>query len=199
MDDMLLEKIDLIRERMNVTYKEARQALEEAGGSVVEALVLIENRRIDSQAARRAEAEKRRSEFAVRGNELVEKVKAVVRQGNATTLRVLHKSEVLFELPLTAGAATVLLIPQLALLAGIAVMFAQVTIQLDYPAGSSDCDCGCGCSEAKPCTTSQTAEPCECGCGCTEPIEEPEQPETLEPESFSWTAPDAEPEEEPKA
>ena len=37
----MLEKIDAIRERMDVGYKEAREALEQAGGDLVEALVLI--------------------------------------------------------------------------------------------------------------------------------------------------------------
>ena len=39
----LLEKIDVIRDRMDVSYKEAKEALEKAGGDPVEALVLLES------------------------------------------------------------------------------------------------------------------------------------------------------------
>ena len=37
-----LEKIDLIRARLGVSYKEAREALEKADGDVVQALVNLE-------------------------------------------------------------------------------------------------------------------------------------------------------------
>lgn len=192
MDDMLLEKIDLIRERMNVSYKEARQALDEANGSVVEALVLLEGRAHEVVEARYAEQEQRRSEMAVKGSELVEKVKNLIRQGNVTTIRVLHKDSVLFELPLTAGAATVLLLPQLALLAGIAVLFAQVTIQIEQPAhaGSASHDENCSCGEQ----ANETCDETEC------PEEPIPQTEPVEPDTFTWTAPDSDmkPEDDPQ-
>ena len=37
-----LEKVERLRERANVTYEEAAQALEEAGGDLLDALVLLE-------------------------------------------------------------------------------------------------------------------------------------------------------------
>jgi len=42
-----LEKLDSIRERLDVTYEEARRALDEAGGDVVEALTSLERSRRD--------------------------------------------------------------------------------------------------------------------------------------------------------
>ncbi|MGI6406227.1 MAG: DUF4342 domain-containing protein [Syntrophaceticus sp.] len=41
MDD-LLEKVDLIRERMDVGYKEAKDSLDQANGDVVKALIMLE-------------------------------------------------------------------------------------------------------------------------------------------------------------
>ncbi len=42
-----LEKLDLIRSRVRVSYDEARKALNEAGGDVVQALVNLEKREPD--------------------------------------------------------------------------------------------------------------------------------------------------------
>lgn len=41
MDD-LLEKVDLIRKRMDVSYEEAKDALDEANGDLVDALIMLE-------------------------------------------------------------------------------------------------------------------------------------------------------------
>ena len=190
MDDMLLEKIDLLRERMHVSYKDARQALEEADGSVVEALVLLENQSREKFEQRISEQETRRSEVIVKGSELVAQVKALIKQGNITTLRVLHKDELLFELPFNAGVIGVLLLPQLAMLAGIAVLFAQVTIQIEQPIGSAtetsctcECECGCqddeacDCAKEEACACSETKEEapcCEAECTPTDPEIAPE-------------------------
>lgn len=38
----MIEKVDRLRERANVTYEEARAALEEAGGDLLDAMVILE-------------------------------------------------------------------------------------------------------------------------------------------------------------
>ena len=40
--DITLDKIDIIRDRTGVSYKEAREALTQADGNVVDALISIE-------------------------------------------------------------------------------------------------------------------------------------------------------------
>ncbi|GKT27164.1 DUF4342 domain-containing protein, partial [Aduncisulcus paluster] len=48
-----LEKIDLLKERANVGYKEAKEALEQCDGDLVEALIwLEENEKIKKQQQR---------------------------------------------------------------------------------------------------------------------------------------------------
>jgi hypothetical protein len=44
-DEEVLKKIDFIRERMDVSYREARQALAQADGDLIEALILLEEQR----------------------------------------------------------------------------------------------------------------------------------------------------------
>ena len=41
--EITLEKIELVRDRTGVSYKDAKDALEAAGGSVVDAIIAIEN------------------------------------------------------------------------------------------------------------------------------------------------------------
>ena len=162
MSDLLLEKIDLIRERMHVSYKEARQALEQAEGSVVEALVILESDRENRFAEQKAFVEQRQSEFVVLSSELIDRIKELIKQGQATVVRVLHNEQVLLELPLVAGAATVLLLPQLALIAGIAALFAKVTLQIEYPTKAECCKDECICE--KECHCEETEETkCENG------------------------------------
>ena len=177
MDEMMLEKIDLIRDRMKVSYLEARQALEETDGNVVEALVLLEKNNIDARAAKQAEQDQKFDEFVVRGGDLVDRVSSLIRQGNITKVKVLHDNNVLFEIPLTAGAAAVLLLPQLALLTGIAALFARVTIQIERPLEEDclcECECDCECSDECCPEEGKTAEVEQCSKPCEEPC--PENP-----------------------
>lgn len=64
-----LERVDFLRERMNVGYREARDALAAAGGNVVDALVLLEGHHPDFDAVGRELAEKI-SEVIVDGRKL---------------------------------------------------------------------------------------------------------------------------------
>ena len=43
MENITLEQIDLIMKRANVTYTEAKEALEKCGGDTVEALIYLES------------------------------------------------------------------------------------------------------------------------------------------------------------
>ena len=42
--EITLEKIELVKDRTGVGYKEAKEALEKSEGSVVDAIVLLENK-----------------------------------------------------------------------------------------------------------------------------------------------------------
>lgn len=68
-----LEKIDMIRQRLNVSYEKANQALEEAGGDVVEALIKLEK-----EMGKNGE-----NVVHVKGQELINKIKEIIKEGNA--------------------------------------------------------------------------------------------------------------------
>ena len=83
--NITLESIDAVRERAGVGYEEAREALEAADGSVVDALVYLEQK-------------KRRS-----SNDLLERVKAVVKEGKVNKIRVKRDDKVLLTVPVNVG------------------------------------------------------------------------------------------------
>jgi hypothetical protein len=115
-----LEKIDVIRDRMNVNYEEAKKALESRNWDVVEALVLLEQ-----------EERNRKEEILVRGNELVEKIKEMARKGNVTRIRVKQDDKVLVEIPVTAGVVGALLAPQLAIIGAVAALISKCTLEIE--------------------------------------------------------------------
>ncbi|HOJ78821.1 MAG TPA: DUF4342 domain-containing protein [Bacillota bacterium] len=122
-----LAKIDLVRERMNVSYEEAKMALEAAEWNVVDALVKLEQ-----------DAKSQKEEFFVKGSELVEKVKELVRQGNINKIKVKQDDKVLIEIPVTAGVVGALLAPQLAIIGAVATLVSRSTIEIEKTSPDSD-------------------------------------------------------------
>ncbi len=115
-----LEKVDLVRKRMNVSYEEAKTALEATDWNVVDAIVKIEQ-----------DQKSRKEEIFVRGNDLVEKVKELVKKGNVTRIRVKQDDKVLVEGPVTAGVVGAMLAPQLAVIGGVAALVSKCTIEIE--------------------------------------------------------------------
>lgn len=115
-----LDKIDLLRNRMNVSYEEAKTALESSNWDVIEALIRLEK-----------EEAGRKEEIFVRGNELVEKVKELVRKGNVTKIKVKQDDKILVEVPVTAGVVGALLAPQLAIIGAVAALVSKCTVEIE--------------------------------------------------------------------
>lgn len=68
-------------------------------------------------------------EFRVSGGEVVEKVKELIRAGNARRIIIKsEKGESIVEIPLTFGAVGVLIVPALAAVGAIAALVTNCTI-----------------------------------------------------------------------
>lgn len=121
--DISLEKIDIIRDRTGVTYKEAKDALEAANGSVVDALISIE------------EAGNKRWTDAVtlKGSEAVEKLKSIVKSGNVNRIRVKKDEYVILDIPVTAGAISAVVIPQITAIGTAIALLSKCTIEVERP------------------------------------------------------------------
>ena len=73
--------------------------------------------------------------FTVDGSQLIEKIKQLIKEGNVTRVRILHRGRALIDIPLTVGvpaaAATVLAVPVLAALGVIAALVTKCTIEVE--------------------------------------------------------------------
>jgi len=113
-----LEKIDLIRERLGVSYREAKEALDAAGGDVVQALINLEG-----------QDKKWDAKLDEKARELGEYIKEIINKGNVTKIRLKKGDKVIFEIPATIGAlgvGGVLLSPFLAVVGVVGTVAALV-------------------------------------------------------------------------
>lgn len=113
-----LTKIDLIRERLAVSYREAKEALDQAEGDVVKALVNLEGQ--ETKGDRNLEDKAR---------ELGDYIKEIIRKGNVTKVRLKKDNKIVFEISATIGVigvGGVLLSPILAVLGVVGTVTAFV-------------------------------------------------------------------------
>ncbi|AOY77548.1 DUF4342 domain-containing protein [Clostridium formicaceticum] len=118
--DINLENIDIIRERTGVSYKKAKEALENAGGNVVEALIALEGENNSKWT----------KNMGMTGNEIIEKLKRVIEKGNVTRVILKKDDEVMLNIPITAGAIGVVLAPLASLLGISAALVTKTKIEI---------------------------------------------------------------------
>lgn len=116
-----LEKIELVKDRTGATYAEAKEALEKADGSVVDAIIDLE--------------EKMNKEFdAVDGGSLKDspvfaKMKEIVDKGNVTKILITKGDKTIVNFPVTAGVIGAVLVPWGAILGIVAALGTQCDIE----------------------------------------------------------------------
>lgn len=110
--EITLEKIELVKDRTGVSYKEAKEALEKAEGSVVDAIIDIEES-IDLKA---------KSKLGEQGAHVIDKIKELVKKGNVSKIIVKKNDEVVLNLPLNVSLLGTVLAPW-AMLAGVIAAF----------------------------------------------------------------------------
>ncbi len=111
--EITLEKIELVKDRTGVSYKDAKEALEAAEGSVVDAIISIEES-IDTDT---------KANVKEQGAAVIDAVKDLVNKGNVAKIVVKkNDGEVLLNLPVNAGIITAVLAPW-GVLAGILSTF----------------------------------------------------------------------------
>ncbi len=92
--EFTLEQVDEVRERTGVSYQESKEALQESDGDVLEAIIYLESRN----------KKKEKSNFSLKGNEIIEKLKEIVRKGNVTRVYLRKDGATVMNIPVTAGA-----------------------------------------------------------------------------------------------
>ena len=91
--EITLEKIELVKDRTGVSYKEAKEALEFAEGNVVDAIIYIEDNIDASYVAKDGS----------KLNDLKKTISDTVRKGNVNRIKVYKGEEVILNIPVTAG------------------------------------------------------------------------------------------------
>ena len=123
--EITLEKIELVKDRTGVSYKEAKEALEAAGGSVVDAIIAIEET-IDMKKTNKA---------GVVAADTIEKVKELVKKGNISKISVRKDDETVVNIPVNVGVVGALVAPWGALVAAIAAFGFKCRIELTTDEG----------------------------------------------------------------
>lgn len=131
MNEITLEKIDILRERTGVTYAAAKEALEITDGEVVEALIYLEKNTVS-----------KKDEIFNTAEELIVWLKELVKKGNVNRIRIKKEDKIVFDVPVTAGIATGLIgliAPALLAIIGVgtvAAVFTDFTIEITRTDGS---------------------------------------------------------------
>lgn len=119
--DINLEKIELVKDRTGATYAEAKEALEKADGSVVDAIIDIEEKMNKEHDAVGGGSLKDSPIFA--------KMKEIVDKGNVTRILIRKGDKNIVNFPLTAGVIGAVLVPWGAILGIVAALGTQCDIE----------------------------------------------------------------------
>lgn len=118
--EITLEKIELVKDRTGVSYKEAKEALEAADGSVVDAIIAIEET-VDVKKSNKANE-------AV--TETMDKIKELVRKGNISKISIKKDDETIVNVPVNVGIVGTIVAPWGVIAAAIAAFGFKCRIEL---------------------------------------------------------------------
>lgn len=118
--EITLEKIELVKDRTGVSYKEAKEALESAEGSVVDAIIGIEES-IDLKA---------KNKIGDQSAQIMDRIKAAIHKGNVSKIIVRKDGDILLNLPVNVGLIGTVLAPWAAVAGVIAVFGTKCTVEL---------------------------------------------------------------------
>jgi len=129
MENVTLEKIDILRDRAGVTYKEAKEALERSNGDVIAALIALEDATKQGNWT---------DEISSRSSQVIEKVKRLIKEGNVTKISVKNEGKVLVEIPIAIGALGAMILPHLAVPGVLVAVFKRCTIEIVRTDGDTE-------------------------------------------------------------
>ena len=118
--EITLEKIELVKDRTGVSYKEAKEALEAAEGNVVDAIIAIEesiNAKIGSKVSDQSD-------------KIVQKIKEYVKKGNISKITVKKDDDTVINLPVTVGIIGTVLAPWVTAIGAIVAVGTKCRIEL---------------------------------------------------------------------
>lgn len=121
MDNERLQKIDEIVNRTNASYEKAKNALDEANGDVLEAIIIVQNS--TNKAFNTNDAKQK-------GEQILEEIKKILKMGNATKLIIKKNNETVVNLPITAGLLGAFISPFLTAAGVTAALLTQCSVEI---------------------------------------------------------------------
>jgi len=118
--EISLEKIELVKDRTGVSYREAKDALIAENGSVVDAIIRIED---EIDIAPKTAAENVASD-------MIEKIKSLIRRGNVSKVLVKKDDSVVLSIPVTLGVIGAVFLPEAAIFSAIVALGVKCNISI---------------------------------------------------------------------
>ena len=142
MENITLEQVDKVRERCNISYAEAKEALENSNGDILEAIIYIEQNQKKENHTYNNNNDNSNSNYTVNSmsiDEIKNMIKNLIEKGNVTRIKIKKNDEEILDIPVNAGiAASVIAITIPPILAAglIAAIATQITIEITREDGT---------------------------------------------------------------
>ncbi len=128
MEEITLDKIDLLRARTGITYAEAKGVLEKNEGNVIESLIDLEENKKACWT----------DEITAKSSEVVEKVKQLFHEGNVRKIIVKSDGKALLEIPVAIGALSALILPQITAVSVLLAVWKNCSIDVVRDNGKTE-------------------------------------------------------------
>ncbi|MDD7408226.1 MAG: DUF4342 domain-containing protein [Anaerovoracaceae bacterium] len=124
--ELSLEKIELVKDRTGVSYREAKDALIKADGSVVDAIILLEDE-IDVSPKTAA---------GVTASDIVSTLRELVHKGNVEKILVRKDDETVLNIPVNIGLLGAFILPEAAIISAVIALGTKCSISVVGSDGS---------------------------------------------------------------
>ncbi len=121
-----LEEIDLLRKRADVSYEDAKEALEKFEGDMVEALVYLEK---ENKINHKKKCESK--------SQFISKVKSIIKKGNRTKFIIKNDESVVLNIPITIVILLTIFTTPFVIIGLIAAILTKHKISIEKPEGGS--------------------------------------------------------------
>ena len=108
-----IEQIDELRKRVDVSYEDAKEALEQSNGNILEAIIYLEKSGKIKQEEAKEEKKENGASDAICG--VIAWCKKVIRKGNSNYLEIRKHENTILKLSLTITSIVVVLAPYISI------------------------------------------------------------------------------------
>lgn len=127
-----LDKVELVRDRTGASYEKARDYLETNNWDVVEAIIAIEKEK--------STLETELNTMKVKGQDLLKKIKELIKQGNIAKIVVKKDGNKVVSIPVNGGIILALFFPYFVALSAVIVLIAEYELEVERISKNTEAD-----------------------------------------------------------